>query len=490
MIPKHCSTAEQRVQWVSELLARPTQRGLLSQRSRNSRVSRQTLYRWEAKGAEALQAALSPSRPVGKSAPVIERAVLTLLVEGHASYRGIQACLKELLGVEVSLGTIVSIVQQAGSRAQACLAQQRPEIACALALDEQYSSKRGAAYLNVVDAHSSVVWASMPPVAVDGESWTILLWYLHEQGIEWESTVSDGGRAIQEALTMLKASATHQRDVWHLLHLASQVQGRVDRSLDKLQGQLATVVRQAERIATGQKARGAHPATDVQAQTELITQTGRVAEGLRYLFGELCRLCEVVVLTDKQTQGIMTSQFRHQELQTLLELVDEVEYQAPAALQREIHTVSKQLRIALPHLLLFTRALDALQEQAVAQLGASAVHLIAWAWQRRQILGADSEKLVKGFPPAWQEIASKLLHAWSQAVRASSAVENWHSIVRPHLAVHRTLSAGLLARLSVWHNYQVAPRGLHMGMSPLQRSGIIHQETDWLLVLGYVPLVA
>ena len=118
------------------------------------------------------------------------------------------------------------------------------------------------------------------------------------------------------------------------------------------------------------------------------------------------------------------------------------------------------------------------------------MHLIAWAWQRRQILGADIAKLVKGFPPAWQEIASKLLHAWSQAVRASSAVENWHSIVRPHLAVHRTLSAGLLALLAVWHNYQVAPRGLHMGASPLQRSGIIHQETDWLLVLGYMPRVA
>ncbi len=69
----------------------------------------------------------------------------------------------------------------------------------------------------------------------------------------------------------MKASTTHQRDVWHLLHLASQMQGRVDRYLDKLQGQLATVVRQAERIATGQKARGAHLATDVQAQTKLIT---------------------------------------------------------------------------------------------------------------------------------------------------------------------------------------------------------------------------
>ena len=58
----------------------------------------------------------------------------------------------------------------------------------------------------------------------------------------------------------------------------------------------------------------------------------------------------------------------------MLELVDELEHQAPAALQREIHTVSKQVRIALPHLLLFTRGLDTLQEQAVAQLGAWAVH--------------------------------------------------------------------------------------------------------------------
>src|SRR5260370_29964644 len=210
--------------------------------------------------------------------------------------------------------------------------------------------------------------------------------------MEVESTVRDGGPLIQEALATLKGSATHQRDVWHLLPLASQVQGRVDRSLDKLQEQLATVVRQAERIATGQKARGAHPVTNVQAQTELITQTGRVAEGLRYLLGELRRLCEVVVVTDEQTQGIMTRQTRHEELQTLLELVDEVEYQDPAALQREIHMVSKQVRIALPHLLLFTRALDALQEQAVAPVGESAVHLIAWPSQPRAILGAQIEK--------------------------------------------------------------------------------------------------
>jgi transposase-like protein len=108
---------------------------------------------------------------------------LTLLVEGHASYRGIQACLEELLGLHVSLGTISAIVQAAGHRAQSWLEQQVPRQGRVVALDEQYSSQRGEAYLNVVDAHRGQVWATLPPVAVDGESWTLALWYLHEQGV-------------------------------------------------------------------------------------------------------------------------------------------------------------------------------------------------------------------------------------------------------------------------------------------------------------------
>ncbi|MBX0331467.1 hypothetical protein K2Z83_27830, partial [Oscillochloris sp. ZM17-4] len=71
--------------------------------------------------------------------------------------------------------------------------------------------------------------------------------------------------------------------------------------------------------------------------------------------------------------------------------------------------------------------------------------------------------------------------------RASSAVENWHSILRPHLAVHRTLSAGLLALLAVWHNHRVFTRGVHQGRSPLQLSGMADAPTDWLVALGYGP---
>ena len=83
-----------------------------------------------------------------------------------------------------------------------------------------------------------------------------------------------------------------------------------------------------------------------------------------------------------------------------------------------------------------------------------------------------------------------LFASWTQAVRASSVVENWHSILRPHLAVHRTRSAGMLALLAVWHNHRIAPRGPHADLSPLQRSRADQVKTDWLTALGYLSTTA
>jgi len=155
MIHLHSSTAQQRAQWVSIFVAQEGSYGVVSQLAQLAQVSRQTLYSWKAKGRSALQAAFEPQEP--QATIPLERAVLTLLLEGHASYRGIQACLAVLLGQHVSLGTITAIVQEAGARAQRWLEQQVAEQGRVLALDEQYSSKRSEAYLNVVDMHSSQV---------------------------------------------------------------------------------------------------------------------------------------------------------------------------------------------------------------------------------------------------------------------------------------------------------------------------------------------
>ncbi len=493
MIYAHSSTPSQRAQWVSTLGASEGSYGVVSQMSRNCQVSRQTLDSWKETGQRALEAAFAPRKQQAQvtKPPELQRAILTLLIQGHASYRGIQACLKELLGLEVSLGMITAIVQTAGQRAQSWLGQQVSAEGRVVALDEQYSSKRGEAYLNVVDVHRSQVWATLPPVAVDGESWTLAFWYLREQGVVCKGSVSDGGKAIAEALQTTKAISTHQRDVWHLLHLSCQVQARLERAVQAEEERWLVIERQEQQQATtGSRPAGRPAKTSSTQQEELLLQLHRMLGAVRYLFAQLRELLEVVVLTGQSEPRLLCCQTRRGEVQTVLDLLEEAIQSVPATLQKDVQRVIKQVRLALPALLYFAEQVEASQQEAIKQLGEAAVGLIAWAWQRRKILGEQPQQLLAALDPAWREPALHLLQAWHQAVRASSVVETWHSIVRPHLAVHRSLSAGMLARLSVWYNHRVAPRGLHADLSPLQRSGLPQPTVDWLEVLGYAAPAA
>jgi hypothetical protein len=315
----------------------------------------------------------------------------------------------------------------------------------------------------------------------------VLLWYLHEQGIDSVSTVSDGGRAIADAVSQVHGKETHQRDVWHLLHVAAQVQGRLDRAVQMEHDRLPAIQRKAERVAAGKRAQGRPSQVTLPQQQAVIAQASSVAESVRYLCQQLHSLLEVVVL---HTGRILTCEQRQGEIETVLELLDEVASVAIPASQRQIQLLSKQLRLALPQTLLFARQLEARQAHTSQTLGPEAVALLAWAWVRRAVLGPSSNDLLQSIPPEWRAEAYTLLAAWDQAVRASSVVENWHSIVRPHLAVHRTLSAGMLALLAVWHNHRIAPRGLHEGLSPLQRTGSTSPQQHWLAALGYSALTA
>jgi Transposase len=146
MIHTHSSILSQRVQWVSNLLAQEGRYGVVSQMSRSHDVSRQTLYTWKRKGQAALEGALARKQEPMESDQQLERAILTLLVEGHASYRGIQRCLWMLLGMQVSVGKIAAVVQQTGERAQDWMSHHAPETLRALALDELYGSQHGQAY--------------------------------------------------------------------------------------------------------------------------------------------------------------------------------------------------------------------------------------------------------------------------------------------------------------------------------------------------------
>jgi hypothetical protein len=480
MVHVQASTPVQRLQLVSQAIAQQGQYGTVSTLSRGYGVSRQTVYAWTAVGRQALTAAFTP-QPDGEGRS-LERLVLTLLTAGHAAERGIQACLAEL-GQAVSVGTIHAILREGQQRALTLLDRTVPPGARAGALDEIYGNNRQGGYLSMVDAQSGAVWATAGPLAVDHDSWALLLLEVEDRGLRLERGVSDGGSAMQAAWTSVYPALALQRDVWHVLHEWSKGQGRLDRIVQEWAARTATVARQAARVAAGQRPYGSMPQTDLVAHAAQVAQAQRTVDAVCYLGSELHTLLDVIVLVDGQVRALPA---READLDSLTALLAEVHVLAPAAMQGELQHLYTGLTRARAALLLFVPQLEQVQQQASAVLGPTAVGLVAWAWQRRAILGPTSAQLLEGLPLSWRPAAALLLEAWNQTVRASSLVENWHSVLRPHLAVHRTLSTGMLALLAVCHNHRLAPRGLHQRTSPLSRSGI-DAPVDWLMALGYPP---
>ena len=485
MARRHGSTARQRGEWVSQLLAGSGTYGLVTLLSRTAGVSRQTLYTWAEQGRVALERAFEPRDPVRTTTRELERQVLSLLVEAHATTRGIQTSLWQVARQRVSLGTISTIVQEAQRRAQAWMSRHAPPSSRPLALDEMYGNDRRGAYLHIVDTASWAVWAAEGPVPVDTESWTLVLWLAQERGLRWHTTIGDGGAAIDAALRAVDPTGHHRRDVWHVLHVCAQVQGRLDRHVAQLDARTASIQQQAARVAEGRRPLGRNPRTDVVAHQAVCAQAHATADALRFLTTTLHHVLEVVVLTPS---GLLDAAEREAELTALLALLDELTTPAPPTQRSELARLHRHLTRALPGLLAFAAPLDRVQHDAATVLGADGVALVAWAWQRRAILAPRREDLVAQFPPAWQTVVRVLCETWESAVRASSAVENWHSILRPHLAVHRVLAPGLLALLVVWHNHRAFARGPHAGLSPLHLSGMTDAPNDWLVALGYPPL--
>lgn len=168
-------------------------------------------------------------------------------------------------------------------------------------------------------------------------------------------------------------------------------------------------------------------------------------------------------------------------------MLSEVGASSPASQQAEVQRLTRRMCHQVAQLLAFEAQVAQVQQALAAVLAPHQQALVGWAWLRREVLGWTSDELLAALPESWRGAARVLLATWEDAVRVSSAVERWHSILRPHLAVQRTLTSGMLALLAVWHNHRVFTRGVNKGQSPLHLSGMTDAPADWLVALGYPP---
>src|SRR5205807_5306703 len=93
----HCSTPTHRIRLASSMIAQEGTYGFVSELSREHDISRQSLYKLRMVGKRGMESVFSPKEQPSREQVRITRAVLTLLVEGHASREGIQKCLEELM---------------------------------------------------------------------------------------------------------------------------------------------------------------------------------------------------------------------------------------------------------------------------------------------------------------------------------------------------------------------------------------------------------
>src|SRR5207247_10076400 len=98
MVHTHPSTPDQRAQWTAYRLAHRGEYGLITRLSREHGISRPTLYALREQAQQALRRTFTRPAPAPPVSPSLERQVLTVLVHAHASERGLQTCIRTLIG--------------------------------------------------------------------------------------------------------------------------------------------------------------------------------------------------------------------------------------------------------------------------------------------------------------------------------------------------------------------------------------------------------
>ncbi len=180
--------------------------GMITGLAQELGTSRKFVYSLADKVRRAVVEAVRPLAPGPKPALVslvvdqrqLDRAIVTLALEGRMAERPIAACLGELYHVEPSLGYIDGVL------AKACLAAEQFNLERVLALSEAQAEGDelfacGRPHLVVVEHSSLLILALERPERCDEQSWLNLLEEMIRRGVGLARLASDGGESVGDS---------------------------------------------------------------------------------------------------------------------------------------------------------------------------------------------------------------------------------------------------------------------------------------------------
>jgi hypothetical protein len=501
--------------------------GEVTRIARNNDVTRQRVYRIREIALDAIEQAFGNERavPINTLAVTEEhmkRAVVALRIVLPASIRDIVEVLPILFGVRWSYGKIQAELIGAGEHAATLLSDINLASINHLAIDEIFS--QGQPVLSGIDLRSGFLTNLAGSPTRSGSEWAELLGSLRdEQKLSPKFTVKDAGTGLAAGVQVTWPECAEWEDLFHPVYemnkvarsLETAAYGAISR-VDKLYERREKERLRAQRLAQKKRPRSA------KKRRALAEKKAR-AESRRRSLGQRIRqarerMDKAISRSDRferlvyrvRCQLTMTERGSGQ-LRTSKEVREGV-----IALAREMSKVGGRRVVKLavylenraPGLSLYLDWVRARLAGVTAEAGGrAAVSAAVRAWHasleveqggpqwdrgpRRDEAQAATRHLlaVCGDGAELERVAGLVFPILHERHRASSAIENVHSVLRPYLVVQKSVNQEFLDLFRFYWNTRKRQWGRWKGQSALEvLTG--QEHADWLTMLGYPPAVS
>jgi hypothetical protein len=453
-------------------------------------VSRKFVYQQAATAQAALDETFTPSGTADDEVlfylPVtkrwLEQAALGLTLICHSSYRGVYEFCRDLLRVNLSVGKVHDIVQDAIAKARPHNLSQNLANVDIAGLDEIFQNRQPI--LVGADIHSTYCFLLSVEDQRDGDTWALRLLECQDRGLAPKATIADFGTGIRAGQKRAMPEVPCRGDVFHALHELTPVvtflENRAYETItthDKLEHKKIKLQQQGRRDQRGQVqvlSRKVSAVANEQAQA--ITLADDVAVLTRWL----------------RTDVFAVSALPYTDRAALFDFIL-AQLQARVTLcPHRLGPVCTLLQNHRDQLLAFAGQLD----EDLNRLAAAFEVPIDIVRELFDLQALDSR-----LPLRWQKeaalrerlrdrfylIEQALRDLSKQVVRASSIIENINSRLRSYFFLRREVGSGYLELLQFFLNHRRFLRSEHperIDKSPAELlTGQPHPH--WLEMLGY-----
>lgn len=442
--------------------------------SKETQISRTYIYQQKANVQnymESLDKAEDHVLSIKIDKSFVERMVLSLSLDCHASIEGIRRNLASVFGLHISYGKISSILAEASERAERFDAGIPLESITQGANDEIFQGN--VPVLAGIDTESTYVYLLSEAGDRSADTWQLFMEERKEQGLGLEVSISDAGTGLNAGIPKAFPDICIQPDIFHELRPVGAELARLERKAEKLI---------TDEAALEKRASGKRPQKKTLERLSQIHEKVDMAiqeyDLLRILF------CWLVELTG-------FSGYAFQDACGLAEWVlSEMEVSFPG--RTKLLGQTGKIREKLPQTLSFLQRMEEGFAAASRKRGVppEAFHIMyrqkafhTSSWECSQMEYRLGELLGDNYESARQEFRRILDHT----KRASSLVENLNSRIRVYMNLKRMAPEKYFILLKVYFNtrkYHRSRIAERVGKSPLElMTG--KEYPEFLEALGY-----